>query len=163
MTKEKTLFLFVSFSCFVVRRLCGAAKCCGSTATRTSLRSSRWLVHGEARQYRRIQKELLFATEGALSQVAERKDAQGLIGFLTERGIFFYRWSRQSWATVFLWVCCWGAFHTWRILQRRWDATALARWSFFLPVCWNKSSQGSYSSHNVILAVVEWQEHLIMP
>lgn len=89
MTKEKTLFLFVSFSCFVVRRLCGAAKCCGSTATRTSLRSSRWLVHGEARQYRRIQKELLFATEGALSQVAERKDAQGLIGFLTERGIFF--------------------------------------------------------------------------
>lgn len=83
--------LFVTLGCFVARAVSAEPQnvAC-STTTHMSLRSSRRLVRSETPQYRRIQKELLFATEGALSQVAERKDAEGLIGFLTERRIFFF-------------------------------------------------------------------------
>lgn len=147
--------MFVSFSCLVVRRLRGAAKRCCSTATHMSLRSSRRLVHSETRQYRRIQKELLCATKGALSQVAERKDAEGLIGFLTERRIFFLSMVQANLShRVFVGLLL-GCLSCVPHPPASLGCNGVGQVEVFLLVCRKKSSRGSYSSHHAFLAGVE--------
>ncbi len=75
------------------------------------------LVHSGLWQYT----PLLFTTEGACPRFLGERMLRAKLDFWLNEESTWGR-SRESWATVSLWGCCWSAIHMSQILQSHWDS-----------------------------------------